>query len=371
MRMMVDVSAPSAGSDEVVLEVDGRQISGWNAVELTLRAEGFPNSFAIALSARGPAGKSLTIVKAGDPCQVRLGGDVAITGYIDRYSEGGDANGHSLSIQGRGMTQDLVDCSAEWPTDQLIQGNAFDIATKLAEPYGIAVVLGSGANAGDPVPAWCLNYSEPAAEIVQRVAQNAHLLAYEDAWGRLVLGTVGKVQAASGIAYGKNVQAWGVETSMDERYSDVVCCAMAMNAWGDLPGSDFFDTEHDPNVPRHRRLNIIMADVADDPQKFTIGKAIWEVARRAGRACIVRATIDSWRDKAGTLWTPNTLIPVDVPGLNIADKNLVLSEVTFLRDDEGGTRAQMTLMPPAAFTPEPISLLPIAAADILGPDSPQ
>ncbi len=367
-NLVVDVTAPASAPDEVVLELNGKKVSGWNGVELTLRAEGFPNSFSVGLSSRSSGGKSVTVAKAGDPCSIRLGGDVVITGYVDRYSEGGDATGHTLAIQGRGKTQDLVDCSAQWPTDQLVQGTALDIATKLATPYGISVILGPNASAGDPVPGWCLNYSETATDIIQRTAQNAHLLAYEDAQGRLVLGTVGKVSAASGIVYGQNVQAWNVETTMDERYSDVICCAMAMNAWGDLPGKDFFDTEHDVNVPRPRNLNIIMADVADDPQKFTIGKAVWEVARRAGRACIVRVTIDSWRDGAGTLWAPNTLVPVDVPGLNLPDKTLVLSEVTFLRDDEAGTRAQMMLMPPAAFTPAPISLLPIAAADVTGPN---
>ena len=361
MTLVVDVSAPTSAPDELVLEANGQKITGWNGIAVTLRAEGFPNSFNVALSSRNAGGKVLTIVKAGDACSIRLGGDVVITGYVDRYSEGGDAESHTLAIQGRGMTQDLVDCAAEWTTDQ-VHGNALTIASQLAQPYGIGVVLANGASAGSDIVPWALNYSETAASIIQRVAQNAALLAYENAKGQLVLAAVGSTSAASGVVYGQNVESWAVESSMDERYSEVVCCGQSMAAWGDLPGSDFFDTEYDPNVPRHRRMAIILADVAELPQPFTIRKAKWEISRRAGRSTSVNVTIDSWRDSAGMLWAPNTLIPVSLPTNVISDSSLVISEVTFRRGEQG-THADLVLMPKSAFTPEPISLVPLSAPD--------
>ena len=63
-------------------------------------------------------------------------------------------------------------------------------------------------------------------------------------------------------------------------------------------------------------------------------------------------TIDSWRDKDGKLWEPNTLIPVDLPTLRLPETELLLAEVTYMRDDYG-THARMTLMPPEAFTVQP------------------
>jgi prophage tail gpP-like protein len=202
-------------------------------------------------------------------------------------------------------------------------------------------------------------------EVIQQVAQNAALLAYEDRNGDLVLAALGAVTAASGVTYGENVQSFDIETAIDQRYSEIVCCSQGTDSWGELSGSDFFDTEKDPNVPRHRPLHIVLDRVAEKPEDFTINKAKWEIARRAGRGTIVRATVDSWRDSSGTLWTPNTLVPVDLPGLRLADNMLCLSEVTFRRDNESGTTADLLLLPKFAFLPEPISLQPLNAADVV------
>lgn len=353
-------------AEELYLVARGRKISGWTDIDVTLRCEGFPNNFQIGMSWRDPVTKGAVIAAAGDPCEVHLGDDLVMTGYIDRDIAGGGARSRRLTLLGRGRCQDLVDCSAEWPTGQLIGGDALSISSKLASAYGITTALGNGASAGPQVPAWALNYTETPASIIQRVAQNAGLLAYEDAEGRLLLSAVGTTTAASGIVYGENVEDWNVEHSMDQRFSEIVCAWLGTASLNDLEGGDFFHTEQDPNVPRHRRQDIVLAEVAEDAQAFTIRKAQWEIARRAGRSTVVTVTVDSWRDSAGKLWTPNTIVPVDLPDLRIPDAALCVSEVTFRRSNEG-THAELVLLPKAAFMLEPINLQPINTADLTGP----
>lgn len=364
--IVVSASKSRRPDDQLTLLVGDKEISGWEGIEVTLLAEGFPPTFSIMLSSNEPVTSEAVVAKAGDACSVLLGDDRVITGYVDRDTPAADAESHSITIIGRGKTSDLVDCSAEWPSDQLVQGTALDIATKLALPYSIGVQLGQGADAGPQVPPTPLNYTDTGAGIIQRVAQNAGLLAYETGDGKLTLATLGTVQAASGAKYGENVQAYAVENSMDGRYSDIVCSSLGIATLTDIPGSDFFDVEKDPNVPRHRQLNIVLEQVGGPelPKDFTIRKAKWEVARRAGRASAVRVTVDSWRDSAGTLWTPNTLVPVDVPGMRVADKLLCLSSVTFRKAEGSGTTADLLLMPKEAFLPQPISLVPINASDV-------
>lgn len=351
--------------NQLTIVANGNEVSGWERVEVALRAEGFPNSFDVAMSAQ-----DRLPVKAGDECKVMLGDDVVITGYVDRDIEGGEASSHLIQFMGRGKTQDLVDCSAEWPDGQVIEGDALSIAQKLCQPYGITAQLANGASAGPKVPGWALNYSDSAADIIQRLCHNAGLLAYEDNEGKLLLAQVGTRTASSGFAYGTNVQSWSVTNAMDERYSEIVCAATGLMAFNYLPGGDFYHTEKDPNVPRHRRRCIVLDPVGappdQDPKDFTITKAKWEIARRAGRATIVRATVDSWRDKDGRLWAPNTLAPFQLPGLRLAKKTLVLSEVVFRRDDQSGTTATLTAMPREAFVPEPITLQPVDLIGIKG-----
>jgi prophage tail gpP-like protein len=347
--------------EELTITAGGVSISGWEEIGVTLRAEGFPNTFDIGMSA--PT-KDAKLPKAGDPCAVKLGGDLVVTGYVDRVIGAGDASHHAVQLVGRGKTQDLVDCSAEWPSGT-IRGNALSVSKQLASKYGIEVVLGEGASAGPELIPWALNYGETGAEIIQRIARNAGLLAYEDNAGRLVLATLGTTKAASGVKYGVNVQAWSAETSMDGRFSEVVCCLIGTAALEELPGGDFFWVERDPNVPRHRQMDLVLEQQSDDPREFTKKKAIWEVARRAGRGLVVRATVDSWRDEKDKLWTPNTIVPVDVPGADAAD--LALGEVSFRKSNESGTTADLMLMPSYAFAPEPVSLVPVSLGGIDGP----
>ncbi|MEB0312239.1 hypothetical protein QN382_23620, partial [Pseudomonas sp. 10B1] len=87
-------------------------------------------------------------------------------------------------------------------------------------------------------------------------------------------------------------------------------------------------------------------------------RAHWEAARRAGRSLVVRLVTDGWRDQSEALWEPNTLVPVSLPRLNLNGVHLLITEVTFLRSPGRGTTAEITLMPPEAFKPQPINLTP-------------
>lgn len=351
-------------SDDLTITVGGTEITGWQDIEVTLRAEGFPNSFQISMSSQQAVE---TTAIAGAPCTVKLGSDLVLTGYIDRDLNGGSDAAHQITLLGRGKTQDLVDCSGEWPVGQKTGVDALKIAQTLCAPYGITAELGPSALAGDAVPQWLLNFGERGADIIQRVARNAHLLAYEDPRGVLLLAAVGTTSAASGVVYGKNVQAWSVENSMDGRFSEIVCARLATDSLADLGGNDFYDKATDPNVPRHRLAYMVVEPTgADDPFAFTGNKARWDAARRAGRSAIAHATVDSWRDSGGKLWAPNTLVPVSLPGNRVGGP-LILGEVTFRRSNDAGTTADLVLMPKEAFVPEPISLQPVNIADVVGP----
>jgi prophage tail gpP-like protein len=73
----------------------------------------------------------------------------------------------------------------------------------------------------------------------------------------------------------------------------------------------------------------------------------------------VRLATDSWRDSSGTLYEPNTLVDIDLPGLKLTPKTWLIADVTYLRNEQG-TRADLVIMPPQAFYPEPVTLYPIA-----------
>lgn len=344
--------------NSLTLTVDGKALTGWSAVEVTLGIEQMPNTFVITATEKNPVLKDAAGIKEGSPCTVALGKDKVITGYVDTINPTISAGAHAVRLIGRGKCQDLVDCSAEWKGCQVSGANALEIATKLAAPYGIKVKALS--KPGPVVPQFNINVSDTPAAILEQVCRHAGLLYYEDREGNLVLSEVTPDTAASGFEQGKNVEQAGLVKSISQRFSKYRCSLLSVDTSGLFEYSDglFFFEAEDPYVSRHRQL-VIVAEGVMGGLDLAKKRALWEASRRAGRCRTVELVCDSWRDKDGKLWTPNTLAPLKLPGLTLPEALYCISQVTFRQDLEGGTTASVTLMPSESFEPEPIVLQPL------------
>lgn len=339
--------------DDLTLLVGGVRLSGWDSIRVTRGMERCPNEFDITMSERfaGEMAGVTTVVNAGDACDVLLGGDLVIRGYLDRFVPTINQSQHSIQASGRGRCQDLVDCAAEWPGGQISASTALGVAQKLCEPYGLTASCLT--DAGGAIPMMVLNNGETAFEIIERVCRYSALLAYEATDGNLVLSRVGKTKAASGFQQGINVQNASCTFSADQQFSEYLVVRMSMDVLQDAgDAGNLVEKVENPNIKRHRR-RVIVAEGGDMGSEIAKQRALWECSRRFGRAAQLRLTTDSWRDAAGVLYTPNTLVDIDIPFLKLAKRTWLISEVTYRRDD-GGTAADLVIMPPQAFEPEPI-----------------
>jgi prophage tail gpP-like protein len=350
------------GDVTITLTASNQTISGWTSVRITRGIERCPSDFDISLTELYPGEVQDLVVQEGDPCTVQIGGDTVITGYIDRFIPGIEADKHYIRILGRGKCSDLVDCAAEWPNGQISGSSILGLAQKLAAPYGIDVQW--NVDSLPVIPQINLMIGETAWEIIERVARYSQLLAYDLPDGSLFFSRVGTSQAASGFTEGQNVQRAEVEYSMDQRYSVYKAFIQSMDVLGDLgEGGNLLATVNDPNCTRHR-MRVIISEGGGLGNDVAIRRATWEMNRRAGRSAVVSLETDSWRDADGTLWAPNTLVPLSLPKLKLPSEIWLISEVTYRRD-ERGTAADLVIMAPAAFSPEPILLQP-SAPDVVG-----
>jgi prophage tail gpP-like protein len=342
--------------DELILMVGTSSISGWQAVRVTRGIERCPSDFEIALTQRAPNGQ--IIVKPGDPCLVSLGGDVVITGYVDGHEASFGATQHDLRITGRGKCQDLVDCAAEWKGGQTTGATALEIARKLAEPHAIQVDAAAPEQDNLPlIPRINLILGETAFEIIERVCRFRGLLAYETSDGNLLLAQAGTSKASGGFEEGKNIEAATLSLSMASRFREYRALLQSMDRVGELGGiGNLQYVAYDTGVRPNRKM-VIIAEYGDSGAQVCKQRALWEAARRLGRASHITLTTDSWRDTAGKLWEPNTLVPILLPSLDLPDATWLITEVTYRRD-EAGTHADLTIMPPAAFLPQPVLLIP-------------
>lgn len=348
-------------NDEMTLTIGGKILSGWDEVRITRSIERMPSDFDLSLMDEFPGSDERQLVREGDPCVVKLGADTVITGYIDRWAPMISATRHEVRATGRSKCQDLVDCSAKWNNNVITGATPLQIAQRLASPYGISV--STDVSEMENVPQFTLNWGESSQEIIDRITRWAALLYYDLPDGSLYLTRVGTKKAASGVSQGVNIESAAYEASIDERFSEYTGVSMSINPLVDDSGYGAVTkaTANDPDVAKMRYRNrIIIVESTMNTTELAQQAIDWEMNRRYGRSKTLQVTIDNWRDSAGKLWEPNTLIPVNIPKMGINDVLWLLAEVTFLKDDRG-TAAQMVLMPPAAFSVQPYrfySLIP-------------
>lgn len=359
-------------SDDLTLIVGGRLLSGWTSIRVTRGIERCPSDFEVAMTELYPDEAGAFIIQPGDSCQVLLGSDLVITGYVDRFSPSIDNGQHAIRVSGRGKCADLVDCAAEWPGGQISGSNVLAIAQKLALPYGVSTtgdssypitVTTDATDLGPVIPQFSLSLGESAFEIIERLCRYTALLAYDKPDGNLFLTRVGTVQAASGFEQGVNVQSASLDYAMDQQYSEVLAFIQSLDTFHDV--SDIGNLQAivtNAGVPRHRR-KIVIAESGDSGFEVLKKRADWEVVRRYGRSAQLHVTTDGWRDSAGTLYAPNTLVPVNFPALKRPPATWLISEVTYKRDGQSGTTCDLVIMPPQAFSPQP-SLLYRVFADV-------
>ncbi|EPO4452397.1 TPA: phage baseplate assembly protein [Escherichia coli] len=247
-------------------------------------------------------------------------------------------------------------CPGSFPSSGDGGGFPSRLASRLASHYNIGV----STDVDDlvKVPQFSLNWGESPQEILDRVSRWSALLYYDQPDGNLFLTRVGTKRAASGIAEGVNIEQAYYRRSMADRFSDYVGVSMSISPIAGFSPDTAYDsvtlaTARDPEAAsmRYRKRIIIVESTLMASQQAQ--RAIdWEMNRRYGRSRQLTVTIDSWRDKSGRLWEPNTLIPVNIPSLQLPDTELLIAEVTYIRDSDG-THARLYLMPPEAFAVQP------------------
>lgn len=354
----------NAPSDQVSIVVttgtSSRQITNWTSAVLRLGIEIMPWTAALGMTAARAAAVGVNTINPGDTCQVYIGTDLVFTGYVITVVDDLGPEDHMIEVQIASRSVDLVECAAEFSTFQMNSTNVLAIARAVASRVNIDVISINGAGNTD-ILAFSIILTETAYEVIERLSRLAAVLFYDRPDGNICMSTVGTRRAASGFAVGKNVERIQTVRSLGGRYSTIIAINQNTVSLFTDPHVDALASQMsvltvgieatDSGVPR-RRIMFIPVENGDENNTVCQQRAQWEVNRRYGRAYPVTLTADSWRDAAGQLWQPNTLAPVTARDGTVSD--LLIGELTLRQTVEDGTHADVVLMPPAAFSPEPL-----------------
>jgi prophage tail gpP-like protein len=341
----------------LTLVVGGKRFGGWLDVRVSRGVERACADFDIACTQRWPGQDVRFEIPEGATCEIWIGSDKVITGYVDKIDIERDANSASCKIAGRSKTCDLVDCSPDFETVEFAGQDIASIARRLAAPFGVDVVAKAS---GTALPVAAAHHGETVWKLVERLARQQMLLVTDDAEGRLVLTQLATESADDSIVHPSDgLKKISTKRDSSRRFSEYRVKAQAGARWGGA-GSDSGEAAgealahvegsyFDKGVTRYRPKTILAEGAAK--KEGADKRAEWEARRNIGKALRIDATRAGWRQSSGKLWVPNLLVAVRIPSANV-DARLAIAEVHYRKGSEGEI-CDLELVPPEALTPEP------------------
>lgn len=332
-------------ADGVVdLKVKGGVFSGWESMEIKTGIEQIAGTFRLGVTERWAGQDTPTPIMPGFPCEVLLDGAPIITGYVDSTDPTYDESTHTVSIEGRDKTGDLVDCSAIHKSGQWKNRRLDQIAADICAPFGIKIV--KLADVGAAFPSFNIQEGERAFEALDRMARMRAVLLVSDGLGSLIITRAGQQRIATELVEGVNIKRAKGKFDWKERFSHYVVKGQHRGTDGESADAARGPSgkADDAVIDRYRPLVVLAEDqghIASLQQR-----AEWEKNVRIGRANRANITVQGWKHADG-LWRPNSLVRLRSPML-YADLDLLIAQVTY-KLDSGGTTAELELCRPEAF----------------------
>lgn len=340
-----------ADDSRVELLIGGRLYAGWEQAGITRAMDAACGTFNLAVTDRWEPNAEPWPIVPGDECEIRLGGETVISGYVDLVRPSFNADSHTISVQGRDRSADLVDCSAVHDPDEWKNIDLLALANRLGSPFGVAAK--AETDIGAPIPLVKLQHGETALEALTRHARMRKVLVMPDGAGGILLTRTGSRRAAVELLQGRNILDASGQLDNSERFSDYIVKGQASYR-DETDGETEAHAEgkaRDPGVTRYRPM-LIVAD-AESNAASASDRATWEANTRMGRAASATIVVQGWRQTpGGELWAPNMLVSVRSSWLGMSGEMLI-RQVTFDKG-AGGTVTQLDVVSPSAYEPEPI-----------------
>lgn len=341
----------------VELYVDGKIYTGWTEITLDMSMRAPVSAF--SLSARDPAWDLIP----GAPVEVRIDSEPYLAGYIDRVEPTLDAGRWAKATQGRSKAGDLVDCAAIHSPDYWRNTSLGALANILCGPFGVPVHVETD---GAIMQAVKLGADESAGEALQRFAQIAGRIIMPHVDGGLRITTAAAKPSGMWVGQGFNVVGASGVIDYSQRFSEYHIRAQAPYSDDELPDTEvkIAGVARDERVTRYRPWRQSSPDSGNTAQ--VTDRATWEARVRAAKSAMIEVTVNQWRQD-GALWMPNTIIETDIAALRLRGRMLVDSVTLTLQD--GAQRAQLSLVSPEAYSPEPVLIKKMTGADPWGSEA--
>lgn len=337
------------GDKGLVLKVGGKAYSGWQEITVEKSMDQISGSFTVKATDKYPLKPHDWEIHLGDPCTVEINDHLVITGFVEAMPISYSKDEHSIEINGRDVTGDLVDCSFVSGKSEFIDTTMQGIVTALCKPFGIPVVVESQAAAGAAKKISVnVEPGDAVFEIISKCSRIAQVLPVSYGDGKLYLTLAGSALSNGGLELGKNVLRATSNHNDKDRFSEYWVKGSGKATDDSTETKDVVSPKGhaiDSIISRHRPL-VILAD-KDVDHKTAKTRAEWEAHMRAGASREYEYAVQGWLQPDGTPWEINRLVRVKDAFFGL-DETLLLSSLSF-SIGENGTITTMIISDPEKY----------------------
>lgn len=332
------------------MQVDGQRFYGWKQPSITRTMESLVNRFDVR-AADIESDRRMKAIVAGASCEFYIDDDLLLTGFIQDVLPDYDATKHERVFIGESVHVDLVESNTAG--QQFRNQTLLQVANSLTKPFGINVT--ANVDVGPAFKYLLIDTGQAIGEFLEYAARmrGCRFLPTDD--GHLVIDQVGTVVTGTTLALGNNILRGRPRFSGRDVFSDYT----VISDQPQLETINSADTAHakgsakNPTV-RYRPMHILSEFPADIEQ--CNAQALWHSKLAFARSQSFQYTVKGWRDDAGKLWTPNTLVMVQDRFAPLNERMLIVEAMMTVSAEQGRV-TELLLMKPDALKqqviPEP------------------
>jgi prophage tail gpP-like protein len=366
-------------TQRVTVKVEGGVFSTWTKVKIVRNLHEVCGSFELECRdtaresgayANMPDPVAFQALKGGQKVQLLIDGELVLQGWLEKpkFKQGGRQI--SVSIAGRDVCGDLVDCCVPLAPSDYANISLQTFAEKLCAPMKIGVV--AQTNVGANLAKLAVKPHEKILAAIEKAARQRSVLVCSDGIANLLLTTAGNTRAPATISVGDNVIDAEYEEDWSRRFSDIFVRGQTAHANGNhavpsaltpatAPGVDAPDTSittaetqgivmtghaQDTDVTRYRPDCRMVPTQSGSSSVQQLAE--WYVRVDRGQARRGTYTVEDWRaGDSRARWLPNTLAAIYDPFAGL-DEDMLIAGVTYLYD-EGGARTEISIVGPTAY----------------------
>lgn len=344
--------ALSAGDNEVAILIDGVRFRYWSSVDLRRSLDGVDAiTFTAPFDSESAFFKEVFRPFAYKTLEVTIGGSFAFRGTLVTVAPSVTKDQRSITVEGYSTAGVLNDCNAPasmYPIEFNETGLP-DIAARLCEPFGVQTVL--PLDSGSAFERVALPPGEKVLQFLRKLANQRGLVAATDGEGRLIFQQA--AEAGSPVAVldegASPVVSVSASFSPQSYYSHITALEPMLVG---LDGSSY--TVSNPHLGKLRPHTFAATDVNGGALQIAAEN---KAGRMFGNMASYSVLLNTWRDPAGLLWSPNTTLKLFAPGAMVyAPYEFLIRSVVLSRSASGETAALELCLPGSFSNQTPESL---------------